>query len=499
MPVGYKHIRSERTKVNSAIQHYPVLATGKLWPLWIVLYGSMATLLFFALYYYKLRAGFSDTSAYLINITRNDGFYIAHNRFVSVLNQWLPVLFLKMHASLNAIAITYSLGYSLVPVILALLCMHWLKRPYHALAIMLLVSLMNMLLFYYSVSELQSGLCLLLFYDAILDQLRSRKAYVVSTLIIVPTVAFSHPMCLPVFIGWLAYRIIIEQPRYSSIAGATACFFAACAVKKIWFASTYESAKMLRWQSFRGLSWKHYSGPFAQSFYSYVVAEAFIVPVVLLCTIALLLWLRRYRLLFLLIAVTGLLFTIVVLAFEDWFINLYDHYYEHMLQPAIFFIVLILCYALATIPRQSYTKAGFAAIVLVISFSKIVRGREPHEVRQRWMSRCLALMDKQHIKKAVAGRQWVPHDLRQGSFWSAGWESLVMSSLQGPAGSRTLFLAWDINHVREPVQATREVVTDGSSYPQSTLPPRYFMLDDKPYVFLEYIVPDSVLENLRRP
>jgi hypothetical protein len=69
--------------------------------------------------------------------------------------------------------------------------------------------------------------------------------------------------------------------------------------------------------------------------------------------------------------------------------------------------------------------------------------------------------------------------------------------MEGPERSKTLFLSWDTDRIKEPVHAPDEFVNDGWSYKQSTLPRRYFRLGDKPYVILEHVVPDSVLDQLR--
>jgi hypothetical protein len=124
----------------------------------VVLYCGMATLLFLSLYHYRLRIGFSDTSYYIVDMTRNGGLVIAHNRIVCILTQWLPALFIHFSAPLKTVAAAYSFCYSLAPVLMALLAMHWLWQPFTALTILLLFTLLNTLLFYYPVSELQTGL-----------------------------------------------------------------------------------------------------------------------------------------------------------------------------------------------------------------------------------------------------------------------------------------------------------------------------------------------------
>jgi hypothetical protein len=207
--------------------------------------------------------------------------------------------------------------------------------------------------------------------------------------------------------------------------------------------------------------------------------------------------LRKYKLLALLIAAPLGLLTIVLITFEDWGSHFYDHYYEHMLQPAIFFIVLLFCYALARIRGNGYAKAGAIALIFIISLAKINSGSAAHVARQRWLGGYLELMDSLQTKKAVAGRIWIPEGMVKGTFWSVSWETLLLSSMKGPEGSKTLFLSWDIARTREPIGATDEFVTDGWSFKQNTLPARYFRLDDKPYVILEQAVPDSVLEHLR--
>jgi hypothetical protein len=212
-----------------------------------------------------------------------------------------------------------------------------------------------------------------------------------------------------------------------------------------------------------------------------------------------LIWLRKYWLAALLIIMPAGFLTIVLIGFEDWSTHVYDHYYEHMLQPAVFFIILLFCYALAGLPGRAYLKTGAVALVLFISLAKIHTGSLAHVARQKWLHGYLELMDRLKLKKAVAGRIWVPEGMVRGSFWSASWESLLLSSLDGPQGSKTLFLVWDTGRIMEPIGASDEFVNDGWSLKQAALPARYFQLDDKPYVILEKAVPDTVLNSLRWP
>jgi hypothetical protein len=460
----------------------------------------MVTLLVFALLYYKQRVAFSDSASYLTDITRNDGFFVAHARFVSILNQWIPVILIKADASLKALAIAYSFNYSLVPVVLSLMCMHWLKKSYHAVAIMLLVLLMNSLLFFYTCSELQMGLCLLLFYDAFIDSAEERQrwpTFLLLSIFLVPFIAFSHPTNVAVFFGWIVYRVIIRRSKYKYLTLAGVLYIISYLVKKFWFTTSYEAGRSLSWETVRPFGLNYYNGPFAQSFYRYVVAEAFLVPVVLILLIIMLVGLRKYTLLIFLIGIITALFTIVIIKFEDWGSQVYDHYFEHMFHTAMFFLIIGFCYALSIISGRTHLKTALLALIFIISLAKINSGSELLTTRQRWLNNYLALMESLHLKKAVAGRVWIPPGMLKGSFWSCSWETLILSSLDGPEKSKTLFLAWNITEVKEPVHLSDEFISDAHTYSQTTLPLRYFNLGHAPYVFLEDKVPDSVLERLR--
>ena len=473
----------------------------------VVLYLGMAGLLFLALYHYKLRTAFSDTPYYIIDMTRSGAFAIAHNRFVGLLSQWLPSLLLQMHMPLRALAVGYSFAYSLSPVLMCILAIHWLKQPYTALAILLLFTLMNVMLFYYPVSELQMGLGLLLLYNGILDYCAeapgNRKvAFVVSSLLIIPTVAFAHPMVVPTFAGWVLYRAILKKQDWRLLGTAVGLFAISAVVKKLFFVSGYESGKGPTWEMIRPWGLNYFTGPLAQSFYKHIMGEAFMVLVLLIATIAMLIYARRWLLLtYLLLLIAGL-FSLVMITFEDFGGgHIYDNYYEQYLQPSALFLILTFSIMFARLRIDGRIKAAFIAIVLLISLAKINTQSEFHKVRQKWEYSYLSLMDSLHIKKAVVGRIWIPEGWWKGSYWSASTETLFLSSLEGREHSKTLFLSWNIDRTQkeDPVSSTNEFLMDGWHFNQSTLPDRYFALGDKPYVVLEHTVPDSVLARMMWP
>jgi hypothetical protein len=496
-----KDISSAQTMLRK-----PPQQTAGVW-LKICLYASAAFLLFLSLRYWKIRSGFSDTPNYIVIMTRKNGFELAHNRYVAVVNQWLPVLLMKLKTSMLAIGISYSFAYTLAPVVMMFLALRWLKQPATALAILLLYTLLNALLFYYTCSELQMGLGLLLLYNGIYDYYleapgKRTLSFGIATMLLVPTVVFAHPMSIPVLACWVLFRLLCRKQSWQTLIIILLLIGISYLVKRGWFTSPYEAEKELKWEIFRsfGLSY-YYGGNLTKTFYKYIWRDAFLVPLVLVLTVGMLIWQRNWRLLLSTLLSVVLLFTLVIIVYDDSGGGgpTYDHYHEHYMQPAMMFLLLGFSDAVLRLKLDQRVVTTALAAILVISLAKINSGSEWLTYRQKWELNYLKLMDQLGLKKAVAERNRAPDGVTKGSFWSAGNETLFLSALDGPDKAKTLFLAWDLKHIDEPWQQNDVVLMDGYGYPQSSLPARYYKLDDKPYVILEHIVPDSVLEHLRWP
>lgn len=480
--------------VNHDLSKRPLL-------LHLLLYGSMAVLLLFSVIFYKLRI-FSDVAVIITDMLRWGWPATAHSRFIGAFYQVAPLLLSKMHAPLWEILLSYSVNHALIPVLCALACMHWLHRPYHALAIMLQAVLMSVLLFYYPCSELQVGLFILLLYDALADEAadgRHKKSFLISSPVFLTVIVFAHPMMEPTLLGWLAYRMLKAHADYRRTFIAAGIIVLVFLVKKFWFTSTYETAKMMTWETIRPFGLNYYDGLLARTWYKYLLDDTFLVPVLFLVTVVMLWRMRSYRLIGIFVAMCAGILTLVLINFENWNDHLYDQYYEHQLQPIIFFIVLFLSYALYRLRLNQILVSSAMSIVFLISFLKIEAGKNWHIERQRWLWGYLNLMDEMHIKKAALGRVWIREDLIRGSFWSASTETLLFSASQGPEHAKTLFLAWDSDHIHEPVQTGTDFVLDGWYYKLNELPKRYFLLDEKPYVILDHVLPKSKLQAMYWP
>jgi hypothetical protein len=256
--------------------------------------------------------------------------------------------------------------------------------------------------------------------------------------------------------------------------------------------------KQLHWDRFKPFGFNYYYGPLGRSFFSHVWEHAVYVLLIFVATIVVLGYLKKWKLLVAAFGAIIALYTLVMIAFEEFDgSHVYDHYYEQYVQPCLFFLVLAFSIALVSLRIDIRIKAAAIAVILIGSFVNINDHSEWYERRQNWQYNFLGLMDRLHLKKAIVGRNWGPDGIVPGTFWSSSTETLFLSSLEGPEHSKTLFMAWNINEVHEPYNMPDVFLLDGSSFRQSTLPSRYFRLGDKPFVILEQVLPDSVLEQTR--
>ncbi len=466
----------------------------------MVLFLGSAALLVLSVLYYKERTIFEDAAYYIEEMTHNHGYTVAHSRFVGLLNQLLPAIFINLHLPLKSVVMAYSVGYALVPCVCIFLAVKWLKNPYVGLSILFFFTLMNARLFYFTVSEFQMGMVVFLLYDGVYDYYKEgsnhQRAFCLAALIMVPVIAFSHPLILPVTLAWMLYRWLLRRDHLRTLAFPAAIFFGCFLLKKFFFTSPYEAGKITAVELFQQISTRYYSGPIANGFYDYLISEAFCLPLVFLLLLIMLVRFSDYRSVIFLILTSVGFFSLIIMSFDDFKYQIYNHYYEHTLQPIVFFIVLILRVYLPKIRINKAIIPSAALVILIISFCKIANGSRPIAQRHKWMAANMQLMDSLKTKKAVLYRKWIPDGIPLSSLWNASMESLLLSSLDGKEHSKTLFLAWnEKSYTIKDDGATIQV--DGWQIPEAALTKRYFELGAGKYIFLDSVINKDQLNRIK--
>jgi hypothetical protein len=458
----------------------------------------MLTLILLSIIFYKQRIAYHDTAGYFISLVYKGEFNISHSRYIGASSQWLPLLLLKAGSSFKALALGYSLANVLFPILLSFVCLFIFKDANRGLAILIYWILLDSYLFYYTCSEVPMGLALLMFYDGFLNymerQPKRQLLFWIISIIVLPTVLFSHPMNLLVIFAWLGYRYMRQSfqfdRRYIFISAIT---IAAYILKKVFFVSTYEMEKTPGVERLSKLSFDMYHGTLATSFYNTLLSDSFLVPLLLLVTLIVLIRSRRKALGGYLFLTVSFFFTLILLVFQTSNEILYDQYYEHLMQPLSFFIVLAFMDVLRANRRYILLERVSLLLIGIISVSKIVNGSQVITDRHEWYGRKFKIMDACAIRKAIILRDEVPDGNNKSSYWNAGAETLFLSSLAGNEHNKTIFMVWPWIRQQSLDEGNEQTILyDGFRHQLGDYPAKYFNLGNERYTWIRK---DTCIKN----
>lgn len=481
-----------------AQNHLPFLFLGS---------GIGLILLIFAVLFANERIIFSDTAGYLMEMVNKEGFVVPTNRFVSIFSQLLPLAGIKLELSLATVVVLYSLNFILIPIGCAVLCSIWLKQWKVAVSILLLYTLMSTHVFYYPVSEFQIGLCLLFLFHAVFlytiagrFSCPARVALYLFQYLLLLVIVFSHPLSMLVFVGWAIWLFLIRPQNRKALIMPFVIAIAMFLVKELFFKAqlngvAFDEQRAEGIKNFASLFPNYFEGNLFRSFIGAMKDDYFLLPV--LCIVfSFLLWRGKRRLAAL--ALPALLAFFTLLVCVSFYQDSYNYYYEHLLLPVPFFLALAFC--TLDIRKHQGRNLRFAALTLVFAVSvlKVYSGHEVRERRFAWYRQYLGLMETLEVQKATLSRDYISVDER-GTYWPAAFESLLLSSLKGPDSSKTLFLVWNYNSLREDIKVRDKLAYDGGHWTIDIYNPKYFRLNkSQPYLVLDSVVDPKLLMDLSR-
>ena len=474
----------------------------------VVGFAGLLVLLVLSLVFWKERASHSDASLVIVEMVNVGGFITPHNRFICLLYGWLPALLVKSGASLRAVAMGYSFAYALLPLLMALVAQFIIKSPWTTIKIVVYFTIWETLLFYYPVSDLQMGCGVLILYDALAARFQHhvsrRRSFIWQSVLLVPLIAFAHPLCLITVGGWLCYRLPwLRQEGRRIVLWLPALLTILCAIiKAVWLTSYYEQQLREGDGLLSGLRMAMFESRLCTTTLDYLWHEGFVVLALFALGAVLAVAQRRYWNYLVMLFFSLGLFSIVLVRYAESDQGAYQHYYEHLLRPIAALLAMATVGLVARSKARDLVLSAGLAIILTISISKILNAAGPHTMRVEWMTKLMGAMEKQGIRKGMIPRSWAPNAIDKVQLWNSSKESLMLSSLDGPQHTRTLFMYWpwmDLNDPNVPLDRSDVVLVDGGQFPQGALNPRYFGLDTSHYIQLEQIIPKDSLHRWMYP
>ncbi len=174
--------------------------------------------MFLSLYFYLERSTFADNSYYLTEIIQHQTFCIQYGRYFAVLTQWLPVLAIKWHLSLQQIMWAFTINPILLHFVVFLL-IRWLTTE-KWISYLYLFSLMLTAhdAFFYTNDEMNQAAGLLI---AMIAILRSHKIVgvkkIIALLILIFTLHIAHLFLLLVAAALLFIYFLEKRDRIAIV------------------------------------------------------------------------------------------------------------------------------------------------------------------------------------------------------------------------------------------------------------------------------------------
>lgn len=121
-----------------------------------------------SLYYGVLRMAYADNAYVVFSMINSNSFLIAHNRFVLILTQLLPVIAIKLQMPLKIVMTAYSVNFYLLYTLIFIIIVHVLKNLKIGIAYLLVLILFMGRIFYFQ-SEIILGLSFLMILLAFIE------------------------------------------------------------------------------------------------------------------------------------------------------------------------------------------------------------------------------------------------------------------------------------------------------------------------------------------
>ncbi|MEL6589240.1 MAG: hypothetical protein AAFQ68_04140, partial [Bacteroidota bacterium] len=442
-------------------------------------------LLVWSILYFKARVLSYDSAWHLFTLVQEGTFLLDHDRFLVMAIQGLPLLLVKLGASLKTVMLSYSMSWVLFPYLIYLLLVYGLRAYQAAILLPLSLVLNPGVSFFYLAAELPLSLGVFALLVAWLSYFPDQKrismslGFLVAILLIV-IASYGRMLIGGVIFAYLLFEGIAHERWKERLWQGLVAFTV------LWFGmrvmliptDSYEGGAIRNMAQIFDAS-TYFSRPdFLQPWFrttSKVLWPCYLVSIVLIGNYLY----RRNWLLSLYVLGVMLAFSVLSIWYSPFGALGADHYL--MMWGGI--IAWPMLTELKTISTR-WLPPLIVGSLLLIGLINLHQVRRHFVKRVAYLEFALEENAKRQSVKTISLRQELDHNYFWVD-WSLGVESLLLSSMISPDSSQTIFAQipaqdtkvqraiqesglWLGPHFREP-------------YPASALNPYYFRLPDQPY------------------
>lgn len=442
-------------------------------------------LIAWSIVFYKERMLNFDSAYYCFNILRTGEFFLPHDRTINYASQWLPLLGMKMGWSLKTFLMVYSASFLVLHYGVYNLIVYGFKHVEGGIFLALCMCLTTRYKFYSGISEIYFSLVLAALLIAWLSKNKAlfpnltslQNLLIASAITLLCTTA--HPIIvLPIlaFLGfdWFYNKRWFDGWNWGIIAIVLAAFgYRFWAIK----GNSYEGNRLGNaWAQFEAL----YTPTEFRSWHiiKYFLETEYTIPAaVFLILVGILFWQRKILSGLFLLLCTGLLLVLVFVTYSYLTSDTYFMIDGYLGLIGVVWAIPMLFVVLKS--KQHWW--GLVLSVGLLSFG-LQRTYSKHTFFTERLEYLSYLMEKNgndtqgKLTMQVQSFDWSKTWLR----WSIPYETLLLSSINSPADTRTVYVAdWDAD-METLLKFSNKLLDEGHLI--SNLPSQYFQLDTNQYI-----------------
>ncbi len=448
-------------------------------------------LILFSLFFAKERIINSDAGFYFFKLVNFGHFNIEHGRYSAFISQ-LPVLAgIKLGLNLKSLLYIYSVSFIVLFWLVYILIRNGMKNKGAALALVMVIAVGATHSNYRPVSESTQGLVYALLLFAILfaqfENIREERRIILRIILSVITIVlsyFSHPLTIFPVLFIIGFYIIDRSAWKTFFPWALLLF--TLILYSIKFLTTkdvsYEGDKL------GGLDIITQNLPQFFRIYStkYLVKRllnVYLVSTILFFVVNIYYLVKKQYLKWIIVNMFVLGF--IVIYNLDYYAGGSDIEMDKNLMTMNFMIFLPFAadvfYDKAI---QGWQRTGFMILLLAFSIVVLLHPRKTYQKRLVYYEKLNSALQKQQGSKFYTERENISKDVL--FLWGVPFESLIMSSLDGPENSKTIYPFEDI-HDLPPYIGDPDLFLCTFFWEKwniHNLNPKYFILLSEPYRYI---------------
>ncbi|MEO7175459.1 MAG: hypothetical protein ABIV51_06345 [Saprospiraceae bacterium] len=405
------------------------------------------------------------------------------DRFGSGLVHLLPLAAIKLKLSLPNVLMLYSASFPLVFAGFFVAITKIFKQWDLGIAVLLLYTLITLDGFYWATSELQQGLgFLLVIVAAILryPNLNGKLCWTLLTAALISLV-FYHPLLILVLawaIFYLAFRpSAISNKRLFVILGIALVI---SILKLIFLPNWYDTMKSAEtWKHIEAYGSSFWTMPANAIFWKYSWSVLYGFWVVYLVVTIHYCIARKWLLLFWMTACSA--GWILLIHFSDPNFT-HPFYQEVSYMPLALFVGLPLVKDVLPTWRRKWAYA-FITFILLQRLIAIGLHHVEYSDRISWLALQIETTNVQGNSRSWVAASDTPNEELKMT-WATAYETLLLSSLNGPENSKTVTILADTTGKQSFLMSDSLLVADFATYPIGSLDSTYFRLSFGATIFL---------------